>query len=114
MQAINKLLTELSLKELLLQVKNVDVYTLGRALRVLEKRCTDREAFRWVREGGLRVRALIVTPHDALDDIAALPRADVREREALVDLVPARGPAVSIYHVASKIHFESNPRPFKN
>ena len=57
LQSINSLLGALSLSELALKSKHVDMYKLGRALRVLEKRCADRLAFRsaveaWKNNGG--------------------------------------------------------------
>ena len=56
-QGMNVLLSGLSLSELALNPKDTDMNGLGRALRVLEKRCTARGALRsavqaWVSNGG--------------------------------------------------------------
>ena len=56
-QGMNVLLSGLSLSELALNPKDTDINGLGRALRVLEKRCTARGALRsavqaWVSNGG--------------------------------------------------------------
>ena len=70
---LNTLLEGHGLTELTLRPKAVDLRTLGRALRVLERRCTDRVAFRaavdkWVLNGGKLPAGIDVAELDKDDD----------------------------------------------
>ena len=95
---INRLLKDLSLDELLLTPKSVEVNALGRALRVLEKRCVDRAGLRaavekWCSNGG-KLPGGITLAEDAVEAMS--------DDEENNPLVPGHRVLKATYELKSK------------